>query len=83
LRNLTLLSLQETQLDDRGLEALLRSPNLQGVRTLDLNFNPIRTGLAPLLDPTFLPRLVECRWGGSDVEPELSSRLRKRFPRGG
>ena len=79
LRNLTVLSLQETELGDCGVETLLRSPNLQGLLDLDLNWNEIKTGIAPLTDRTILPRLVHYSLDGNDIEPSLAAAIRKRF----
>jgi hypothetical protein len=79
LGNLTILTLTKAEIGDREAETLLRSPNVEGLVSLDLNWNKIRTGVAPLADPAFLPRLSSFSWHANQIEPALAAALRKRF----
>jgi uncharacterized protein (TIGR02996 family) len=80
LGRLTRLALSETSIPDAGAAALLGSPALQGLLTLDLDFNRIRRGVAALADPDVLPRLVRCGLHGNAIPRRLANRIKKRFP---
>jgi uncharacterized protein (TIGR02996 family) len=58
LTNLTRLTLRRTHLGDPSLAALVRSPHLQQLITLDLEGNELKSAAA-LHDPQWLPHLAE------------------------
>jgi hypothetical protein len=78
-RNLTILSLSKAAIGDREAETLLRSPNVQGLVSLNLDWNKIKTGVAPLADPAFLPRLKDFWWHPNPIKQTLVEALEKRF----
>ncbi|MCE9567351.1 MAG: TIGR02996 domain-containing protein [Planctomycetes bacterium] len=76
--SLTRLALEDCQLTDSAVRALLEAPALQGLIELRLNDNKLKVGVEPLTNPRIMPRLGSCDISGAKISDNLEGKLRKR-----
>jgi uncharacterized protein (TIGR02996 family) len=72
---LTRLGLGGCHLGDGGAAAVIASPGLQSLISLDLSANDLTTGVKGLADVGVMPRLAECDLTRNRLSPDLTPRL--------
>ena len=78
LTGLRVLRLRNCRIKDGGMNALLRSPYLQGLEFLDVRSNDLKGGADALTKPDVMPRLARCELGSNPLKDSTRAKLRKR-----